>query len=806
MKSSFRMYVIVFCIAWSTLALELLQTRVLSALYYNNVVYLAVTVALMGFGISGVLVSIFSRNVANPEQLASLSIGLFAITCFVCTRIASFLPVLYEHGSTLVKLLCAYFLFTIPFLFSGCALGLIFMTYGRDIYRLYFVDLGASALGAFCFALLLRPLGADVMIWVVSGVALSGFILYARASQLSKRYIFSILPLYVLGLIVWGGDLLNDQPIYYKFAGEMRRQNARVEHSEWTTIAKIDIWSKNEIEHKTLTQDGCAPTAFPSLLYRETQLLNQMDPGSVLIPQSIPYFIRPKPEDVLVIGPGGGQEIVLANTFGAQHIDAAEINPATVDLVKGPYREFLEWPKYNNLTLYNAEGRHFVKSADKLYDVISMTGVDTFTALNTGAYVLSENYLYTVEAIEDYLNSLKPDGTMLIVRLLFPQPREALRLANLFMYAAEREGIQHPSQCIMVVGWYFYPTTWGATLFKKKPFTPEEVETILRRLKGQQYLTAVYIPNVFSKEMQQKVEDEAFSFMAEDMKPSRVAYNRLIRAGSDEDRRAFEKEYLYNIAPVFDDRPFFFEYHKVSEMFTAYEVKSFFSRGTIVHYVLFVLLILTTAISFLAMIIPLYIFEKEGLKVERIWPLLGFFSSLGIGFMFIELGFIQKLSLYLGHPMYTLTVVLAGILLFTGIGSYYAGTKNINRDQLLKRGMIGTAVISLVWLVVIKYLIQWTFDLSLWFRISITLISLFPVGMLLGIPFATGLRYLEERYPRFIPWAWGVNGLTSVMGSVLAIILAMRVGFTVVIVLGCIVYILGFISMVHHLRDGRQVF
>ena len=168
-----------------------------------------------------------------------------------------------------------------------------------------------------------------------------------------------------------------------------------------------------------------------------------------------------------MIGTGGGQEIVIANTFGAKHIDGAEINPATCDLTSKRYREYIQWPTLDNVTLYNAEGRHFVSSTDKKYDVISMTGVDTFSALNSGAYVLTENYLYTVEAIQDYLNLLKPNGLMMIVRVMFDQPREGLRLANLYMYGAERSGIKNPSQCIMVIGWQMPPAPWAATLIKK---------------------------------------------------------------------------------------------------------------------------------------------------------------------------------------------------------------------------------------------------------------------------------------------------------------------------------------------------
>jgi hypothetical protein len=802
MKNKYALYFIIFSTAWSTLTLELLQTRVLSLLYYNNIVYLTVTVALMGFGISGVFVSIFSRKLKNPEKLASLTLGLFSISALYCLRRASYLPVVAPDSSTLIELVRPYLILILPFIFSGCTLGLIFMTHGRDIYRLYFIDLIASALGALCFTFLLRPLGADALIWLVSIVALSGFIVYAAITPCAKRYIFIIVPLFLLGLIFWGNSLVNDEPAHYKFAGWLRDHKSKIECSIWTTIAKIDIWSEGTNYYKILTQDGDAPTAFPSALHREKHLCNQTSPKSLLIPQSLPYLIRPKPDNALIIGPGGGQEIVIANTFGAKHIDGAEINPATCALVRGRYRDYIQWPMWDNVTLFNAEGRHFVGAADKKYDVISMTGVDTLTALNSGAYVLSENYLYTVEAIEQYLNALTPHGTMFMCRWMFDTPREALRLANIFLYGAERCGIKKPSQCIMVIGWYFKPTIWAATLIKRDPFTTDEVETILRRINGQRDMPVIYLPDIYPDNKQQDVEAKAFLYKHDALKFARAAYYGLIRAETLEKRRTFENEYLYNITPVYDDRPFFFEYHKITEIFSADKMSDYFSRGTIVHYVLFYLLAFTSFVSFVAMILPLYIFEKEGLKVDRIWTLLGFFCCLGMGFMFLELGFIQKLSIYLGHPMYTLAVVLAGILMFTGIGSYYAGTRAIDRVALLKQGMIGTALLSVIWLLIINWVIPRTLGAPLLIRILVSLCSIFPIGLVMGIPFATGLRYLEERYPRFIPWAWGINGLTSVMGSVLAIIIAMRIGFTVVVLLGCVTYVFGLFAILYHLKSN----
>jgi spermidine synthase len=825
-KTTLGTYVVVFCVASATMAYELLQTRVLSTLFFNHVVYLTVTIALLGFGISGVLVSIFSRRGVTFDSWIAVSLAGFALSSFLCIRLASFTPLLF--ASTKVKLLYCYIVLVLPFLFAGAALGLIFMTHARRIYSLYFIDLLASALGGLAFTFLLRPLGADQLVWLITGVLLFAFLAHALATRLSLVFTGAVLATCLAAFFLWRVDLVNGQPEPYKLHAQVYRPDrpdARIEVSEWTTIAKIDILSDpnvnlvtqrpdpNASHFKELTQDGDAFALLPGPELRNSmfQEANGEHPMSA---QNLAYLIRPNPEASLIIGVGGGMDIVYAKAFGAKQITGVEINPATVDLMKNRYADFLQWPKWDNVNLKWAEGRHYVKSANQQFDTITLSGVDTFSALSAGAYVLSENYLYTVEAIEDYLKALKPGGITTIFRWLFEYPRESLRLANLYITAAERMGARSPSQSIMIVaidgGVWTY--RWAATIFKKEPFTPEEVDKTLAQIKKQSpgeqagtknALTVVYMPDVFPKGLQQDREAEFFKYDKEYMAPARDAFMRLIRAGSQEDRRAFENEYSYNIAPVYDDRPFFFEYHKLQELFTK-DRNQFGVRGVIVHYVLYILLGMTGIATTLGIMLPLYVFEREGLKATGLWPLLAFFSSLGVGFMFIELGVIQRLNLYLGHPMYSLAVVLSGLLLCTGLGSYRAGKRNKETSVALRDGMLGSAIVSLAWLIGSFYVIPWTIGWPLWGRVLLTLLSLLPIGLQIGVPFATGLRYLETYYPRFIPWAWGVNGLTSVMASILAIILAMRTGFMAVILLGSLTYVLGYFAIRRQLqKDWR---
>jgi hypothetical protein len=537
-------------------------------------------------------------------------------------------------------------------------------------------------------------------------------------------------------------------------------------------------------------------------------ILRQGQPGHPVHGANVVYKAFPRPEEALVIGVGGGVDIVAARAMGARHITGVEINQATVDLVQGPYRNVVKWPDWDGVSLNCAEGRHFVKSTNQRYDTIVMNGIDTFSALSSGAYVLSENHLYTVEAFEDYLHCLKPGGAMSISRWLFKQPRESLRLTNLYLNAAKRAGVADPAKSILHVA---YPGPgphdafrWCTTIIKKEPFTPEQVRAVLDVVRAQPDMAMITIPDVFPKEEQAALEAEFYAHDAEYMKPARTAFHRLIRSRNAAERAAFEDEYCYNIAPVYDDRPFFFEYHKIFESATGEDANRFDLRGTMVHYTLFFLLAVTTVAAFLAMVVPLYRFEREGLRVRGVWSLLGFFSSLGVGFMFVELGLTQRLNIYLGHPMYSLSVVLAGLLLSTGVGSFLSDRAGLSAGRALAVGMVGTALAVLAWLFVMNRVIPATLAQPQAVRLAITLASIMPVGLLMGIPFATGLRSLHGAQSRFVPWVWGINGLTSVMASVLAIILAMRVGFQWVVLLGSATYFLGWLAIRGHLRRQGQ--
>lgn len=812
--------VAVGAIAGATIGFELLQTKVLSALYYNHAVYVTVAIALMGFGISGVAISLAgARLLPKARNLAALCAAGLAAGMFLSLGIASHVPTWLGDLPPATKLILSYAILVVPFLFAGAAIGFLFMANGTRIHTLYMVDLVVSAAFVLGFVLLLEPLGAAGFAWTCIGVALAASLILGVSAGVPRLQLAAVPVLLLGGLILVPANFVGQRPEPYKTSAEYFREDEEAVATRWTVTAKIDVWPHGDATRvhgrdpdgtpadMMITQDNDAHTNMLGASARE-RIFEAARRGDAVEPPDIAYLLRTDPEEVLVIGVGGGKDVVTARAYGSQRIMGAELNSATVDLVSGEFRDYAVWPNWPDIELIATEGRHFVRTGGRgPYDVIMMSGVDTFAALSSGAYVLSENYLYTVEAMRDYLGALKPGGILTFYRWFFQTPRESLRLANLYLEAAEEMGWSNPERSIMVVA----SGGWAATFIKNDAaFTPEEVATVVDQAERHGW-AMIHIPQVLPVEEQAALQDRLFT-QAPELAIAREAFTQLLGPGAD--RRRLEREYVFNITPVWDDRPFFFEYHRPSGMEGVDEEwlkggsgagdEMTALRSSAVHSVLYLLLGLSAGFGTLAMLGPLFIFSRQGLQVENGIPLAVVFGTLGLGFMLVEVGLMQRLALYLGHPMYSVAVVLAGMLLFAGIGAYLAGLLRMPLNAKVGFGMLGSAALTVLWVMAAPAMLEATAGWSLAWRVTLCLASLAPIGVVMGIPFATCLRYLEDRHPAFIPWAWGINGITSVLASIAAVAMAMRMGFTMVVLAGALVYGLGFLAFLLHRAPWRR--
>jgi len=346
------------------------------------------------------------------------------------------------------------------------------------------------------------------------------------------------------------------------------------------------------------------------------------------------------------------------------------------------------------------------------------------------------------------------------------------------------------------LGWSSY--RWAATFVKKTPFTQAEIEEVQAAISGYPHMTIIYMPKVFAPGTQSEMERTE----ADRDPPTRFArsvYNRLLTSAPSE-RAAFINSYQFRIDPVFDDRPFFFEYYKPGALAADANARGADAslrtiRGPAGYYVLYILLGVCSVMSVGCILVPLWLFQRRGLKTPGVVPLLVFFACLGAGYMMFEIGAMQVLNVFVGDPAYSLALVLAGLLVASGIGAALSGKLShlpAIRVISFATAIIGAAIV--VWLTCTHILVPRAMQFPLSTRAALTLVGLLPVGILLGLPFPTAIKEVEKLNPKFIAWAWGVNGVTSVLASIIAIVVAMRIGFATVVWISAATYLLGMLS------------
>ncbi|MBW1871338.1 MAG: hypothetical protein JRJ19_04685, partial [Deltaproteobacteria bacterium] len=469
----------------------------------------------------------------------------------------------------------------------------------------------------------------------------------------------------------------------------------------------------------------------------------------------------------LIIGPGGGADVIGALIRGVAKGTGVELNPIiATDVMKENFSKY-SGGLYttDNVEVVVGEGRSYIRRADKQFDSIQATLVDTWAATNAGAFTLSENTLYTVEAFSDFLDHLTEQGVLSMTRWLRHPPREFVRLISLGIAALNLKDIKN-------CGRYFFVAAdqrMASFLLKRTPFSAEEL-TILRETCRRDGLRVIYDPD----------------------SPLRRGdlIGELIR--SEDPSSIFEKHPL-DISPPSDNRPFFFYTIKpgdfLGQMFGGSREKNDLGVQILAN-----LLLIVAVAVLLFILVPLFVFRRQDLKGFRLKKSLSllFFISIGVGFIGLEISWMQHFVLFLGHPIYALGVVLFVLLLASGVGSFL--TTKIEAQQAIKN--LGPSVLMLGAVVLIYgFLLGPLFrafvGLPLFVRVLVSVVLLAGPGLLMGRMMPLGIKTLTAHFPEMVPWAWGVNGAASVFGSVLAVAVSMNSGYRATQIVAALVYFAG---------------
>jgi len=497
---------------------------------------------------------------------------------------------------------------------------------------------------------------------------------------------------------------------------------------------------------------------------------------------ALAYSLRPA-RNTLIIGPGGGRDVLTALVFGSKNVTAVELNPIMQEVVNERFGDFTGRLYQRPEVDFNIDdGRHFVSRTEKRFGVVQLSLVDTWASTAAGAFALSENSLYTAEAFRDYLSKLEPDGVVTISRWLEAPPRETLRVVSLARAGLANFGIHDIRNHIIVASTppLRRQHAFASVVVSLQPFTASEIEK--------------------AKEF---VDRLGFDVLYMPGNPKDALFSEFI---TTDDVDGFLRRYELDVSPTTDDRPFFFNSTKPADFFKFWEEKP----GRMGVQLLARLIGVVSLLVALFIFVPLYFRRRSALAMlearER-WSTLLYFGALGSGFMMIEVGLISKFVLFLGHPIHALTVVLCTLLISAGLGSYWSG-RNVGPGHDSLRRVILAALGSIVMLAFVVELVfgHMLSDASFATAAVLSVVTLAPVGFLMGMPFPLGLRLLDRmgrEWAALVPWVWGINGATSVLGSVFAISIAINLGFRATLVCGLLIYGIAFVTA-GHIAGGEK--
>ena len=762
--------------SFAALLLELALTRLFSVVLFYHFAFLAISVALLGLGAGGVCAYLLKTRLASTGTrllAARLCMANSVVVVFVLEIVLYGRVSLQVSWGNFARLTVIYLAAAIPFFLTGLLFAVAFARETRRISRLYGADLCGGALACLAVVPLLNWLGGpNVILGAGVAMAAAGMI---WAEPRSPRRNAALLTLALLALI---GANYSGRLIDVVYAKGIFRDPAQVEFARWNALSRVEVDRQGQA--KVVVIDADANTYIMN-----ADVSRWHDTGwekdLMSAPPALANVLRPHGQ-FAIIGPGGGVDVLRAVANGSPSVTGIEINPIiATTIMRQRYADYSQHLYQRpDVHIQVTDGRSFLRSTKQQFDVVQMTLVDTWASTAAGAFALSENNLYTVEAFREYFDHLKPDGMIAITRWEFRHPREALRVVAVAMDALHRLGVANAARNFIVVsqGSLDEDGIPVVVLAKKTPFTSEEEDAVSRHLDNYPALESLYLPSDH--------EQNPFSDL--------IASN---------DPYGFARSYAYNTAPVTDNAPFFFFTLKLGQVLGEKRLRGGIDWKVNLGVLVLLLVLVISVIAVLAfLILPLVLRSRD--NRHSVAPLL-YFVAVGLAYILVEIAFIQRFVLFLGHPTYALTVVIFLLMLSSGAGSLVS-------RLWLRRTDLGWVPLVLV----IATLLADVFFLpdrlaalrgmGFGYRLLVSGILLIPLGFVMGMPFPTGLRALaslpvtefpadEGASDNAVEWAWAMNAAASVLGSVLAMVIAIQFGLTVTLACGAAAYLLALLLM-----------
>ena len=770
--------------------------RLFSIIQWHHFAYMMISLALLGYGVSGAFLMLRQRSLLQRFAASYiLNLALFGFCSVVCFLLAQHIPfnaeeVLWDPGQTL-WLLCTYLLLAVPFFFAANAIGLALIHYRDRLSRIYAADLVGAGLGSIGILLLLFVVTPMQTLTVLGLLGLGAALVAVWELRQGLAAAWLLLPLTAVLLLIPASWSTLEMSPYKGLSQTLLVRDTRIIAEHSSPLGLLGVVESPTIPLRHAPGLSLNATTEPpaqlgiftdgdglSVITRysgDRQTLSHLDQ----LTSALPYHLQPV-KRVLVLGAGGGTDVLQALYHQAIKIDAVELNPQFARLVTTDYADFAgHLYQQPGVTLHIGEARSFAAGSPGDYDLIQVSLLDSFSASASGQYAVSANHLYTTESLAESLQKLAADGYLSITRWIKLPPRDTLKLFATGIAALRASGVTEPGQqLILIRGWQT-----STLLIKNGIVSAPDLEKI-RTFCAARSFDVAYYPGLT------RAESNRYNRLRD------AWFHDAAVALLEESGEHFLDDYKFNLHPASDDQPYFFHFFKWR---TLPEVMQLRERGgaplTDAGYLVMVATLVQAVIaSLLLILLPIWIYQrrinpvKQGVRRIRV---MGYFFILGLAFLFIEIAFIQKFLLFLHHPLYAIAVVLSSFLVFSGLGSAWLGRVSPgNRSRLLSQAIAGIVVMGTLYLLSLGSLLGQLASLPDVMRILISAVLIAPLAFCMGLPFPLGLARLADYAPDLIPWAWAINGCASVISAVLATLLAIHLGFATVIAVALVLYAL----------------
>jgi len=784
-----KLYFSVSLLSAAIIAFQLSLIQILSIVQWHHFAYMVISIALLGFGAAGTVLSLAKKFFIERAEtilpgLMTLSGLAMALSVNIAQaevlRFDSYL--LFADYSHIWKLIATYILFLIPFFLGALAIGIIFIKYVDKIGVLYFANMLGSGLGGLAAVFLMWIFFPQKLPAVIAAIAFAAGVIIVRKEQRNSfTFIVTVTVAVLVFMYMTPAKLQLSE--YKSLSKTLNLPDSKIILKESSPYGLIEIVSTPYLRYAP----GLS-IKYPGVVSVENAAFNNGDWIGPLISskndslnyllfttENLGYIVSDR-KNVLVLGAGTGRQIRIAILNDAEIITSVEQNKALTNLLEGKFASKVDFILNKSVRPQNISPRTFLLSTQQKFDLISLPMIDAFGG-SSGMYALQEQYLLTVESFNEMLTALNRNGVVSVSTYIDYPYRNPIKIIVTFAEVFERRKIAIPSNYVAAI------KNWNTITFlvKKDPLTVSEIDSI-RSFCHKMNFDPILLPDITDAEREKfnKLQDASIYSM----------FDRILQ--SKEEREKLYNDYPFNIKTATDNQPYFSQYLQwstiplLADLFGNQSVP-FFEVGYLLMYLTFIQIII---LAIVLIVLPLI---KLGFKGSNKLRTLFYFSGLGIGYMLIEIILIQRFTLYFGNVIYAAALVVCLMLVSSGFGSLVS-------QKIIPKPYRIILIVSFIIISFVAYAfflsgwIKTTIGFSLTAKIILSFIWIAPPAFSMGMPFPLGLKMLSFSNDSHIPWAWGINGVFSVVSAVLATIIAVELGFVWVMIFAIGAYLVVLIS------------